>query len=123
MARAGVVAVVLLHFGFIAYVALGGFLTWRWPRTAGLHAAAVVWGASTLAFGVRCPLTEVENVLRHVAGLPLLGPEGFAGHYLAYESHRTAVRAAFATLVAVSWLGLLRGWGHRRRPAVVKMVR
>jgi hypothetical protein len=121
MARAGVGAVVLLHVGFIAYVALGGFLTWRWPRTAALHAAAVAWGSSTLAFGLRCPLTELENLARSRAGLPLLGTEGFAGHYLAYESHRGLVRAVFAALVLVSWLALARGWVHRRRDGVVKM--
>jgi hypothetical protein len=123
MGRLAVGAVVALHFGYIAYVALGGFLARRWPRTAGLHVAAVVWGFSTLAFGLPCPLTALEDVLRPWAGLPLLGAEGFAGHYLAYDSHRALVRTVFAVLVGVSWSVLLRGWVRRRSPAAAKMAR
>jgi hypothetical protein len=99
-------AVVAAHFGFIAYVALGGVLAWWWPRTVAVHLVAVAWGVSTLAFDLPCPLTEVETSLRARAGLTPLGPEGFAGHYLAYESRRLLVRLVFATLVLGSWLVL-----------------
>jgi Protein of Unknown function (DUF2784) len=32
-------AVVLVHLGFIAFVAIGGVLAWRWPRLVWLHLA------------------------------------------------------------------------------------
>jgi Protein of Unknown function (DUF2784) len=37
--------VMLLHFGFLAYVALGGFLAWRRPWLIVPHVGAAVWGA------------------------------------------------------------------------------
>jgi hypothetical protein len=120
MDRVLVGAVVAAHFGFIGYVALGGLLAWRWPRTVAVHVVAVAWGFSTLAFGLACPLTEVENAVRARAGLPLLGPEGFAGHYLAYESHRNVVRAVFATLVLCSWLVLAQAWLRRQHAAAAR---
>jgi hypothetical protein len=108
MYRGLLVAVVVLHFGYIAYLALGGFVAWRWPRTVWLHLAAVGWGSATLSCGLPCPLTAVEDALRHRIGLAPLGPEGFAGHYVAYESQRGLVRAAFVAMVLGSWLTLLR---------------
>jgi hypothetical protein len=97
-------AVAAVHFGFIAYLALGGFAAWRWPRLLVCHVAAVAWGCSTVAFGLPCPLTGWEDLLRERAGLATLGADGFAGHYLSYPAG--PVRALFAVLVLGSWLGL-----------------
>ena len=36
--------VVVVHFAFVLYVAVGGFLAWRWPKSFVLHAASVLWG-------------------------------------------------------------------------------
>jgi hypothetical protein len=123
MARVLVGAVVAVHFGFIAYVAFGGVVAWWWPRTVVLHVAAVAWGCSTLAFGLPCPLTELENTVRSWASLALLGSDGFAGHYLAYESYRTPVRAVFAALVIGSWLVLAMSRDGRLGGAVARLSR
>ncbi|MBV6417342.1 MAG: hypothetical protein CMLOHMNK_02004 [Steroidobacteraceae bacterium] len=73
--------VVALHFAFIAFVTAGGFLAWRWRRLALIHAIALAWGLWILASGAICPLTPLENALRHRAGG--LGYEGgFMARYL-----------------------------------------
>jgi hypothetical protein len=116
----GVVAAV--HFGYIVYLALGGFAAWRWPRLLLCHVAAVAWGCSTIAFGLPCPLTAGENLLRERAGLASLGAEGFAGHYLSYPAG--PVRGVFAVLVLGSWLGMwARGRVRGGEPRLVRMSR
>jgi hypothetical protein len=70
-----------LHFAFVVFVVVGGLLVLRWPRWAWLHLPAVFWGAWIELMGWLCPLTPLENRLRHTAGLA--GYEGgFVEHYL-----------------------------------------
>jgi hypothetical protein len=72
-------AVVLIHLGFIGFVAFGGLLVVRWPKIAWLHVPAAVWGAFIELSGTVCPLTPLENQLRVSSG----GYEGgFIEHYL-----------------------------------------
>ena len=81
--------VVLLHAGFVAFVAAGGLLVWRRPRLAWVHLSAVVWAVGIEWSGAICPLTPLEVWLRRRAGqtgyrgdfidhyvLPLLYPTG-----------------------------------------------
>lgn len=73
--------VVVLHFLFIIFVALGGLLALRWPRAAWWHLPVVAYGATIEFVGWTCPLTPLENRLRLAAG-----GEGYSGgfidHYL-----------------------------------------
>ncbi len=74
-------AVLLLHFGFLAFVVGGAALVWRWPRMAWLHLPALAWGAYVVLAGEICPLTPLENALRQAGGAS--GYEGsFIEHYL-----------------------------------------
>ena len=82
---------VLIHFGFIIFVVLGGLLVLYWPRAALAHLPAVAWGAwIEFSHGV-CPLTPLEQYLRARAGtvsyegsfidhyiIPLIYPPGFS---------------------------------------------
>ena len=70
IARLSADTVVLLHLGFIVFVALGGLLALRWPRVAWVHLPAVVWGTLIELTGWVCPLTPLENRLRTTAGDP-----------------------------------------------------
>lgn len=73
--------IIIVHLGFILFVILGGFLTWRWPRIAYAHIASVIWGAFIEFAGWICPLTPLENYLRVKAGRPMyLGT--FTEHYI-----------------------------------------
>lgn len=73
--------VMLLHFGFVLFVALGALLVLRWPRVARAHLPCVLYGAAIEFFGWVCPLTPLEIELRRSAGAA--GYEGgFIRHYL-----------------------------------------
>lgn len=45
----------ILHFAFLIYVTLGGFLTWRWPRTFWLHVPFAAYSLSINLIGWECP--------------------------------------------------------------------
>jgi len=73
--------VVVVHLGFIAFVAVGGFLAWRWPRLLWLHVPAVTYALVIVTVGFDCPLTPLEKHLRHAAGQAGYA-KGFVDHYL-----------------------------------------
>ncbi len=73
--------VLVVHFGFIAFVVLGGLLALRWPRAAFVHLPAAAWGILIEVFGWICPLTPIENSLRRSAGEAGYSG-GFIEHYL-----------------------------------------
>lgn len=105
-----VIVTVALHFAFLCYLVVGGFLAWRWPATIGLHLAAVIWGAASLTVGLPCPLTDLERLARARAGMGELAPAGFIDHYLdgvLYPVEWTTLIQALAFVaVLVSWVGL-----------------
>ena len=73
--------VVLVHFGFVLFVVLGGLLVLRRPKVAWVHVPAAVWGALIEFGGWICPLTPLENHLRALGREP--GYEGgFVEHYI-----------------------------------------
>ncbi|MFE3445623.1 DUF2784 domain-containing protein [Nocardia sp. NPDC059180] len=110
-------ATAIVHFTFIAYVVVGGFLAWRWPRTIWLHLLAFSWGFGGIVIGYDCPLTHLENWARRSAGEAGLPPSGFIDHYLTGviypETALGLVRALVAVCVVVSWAGYV--WLLRRR--------
>ncbi|MEU2120860.1 DUF2784 domain-containing protein [Nocardia niwae] len=112
-------ATAVTHFAFVAYVVVGGFLAWRFPRTIWLHLLAVCWGFGTIVVGFDCPLTHLENWARERAGQQRLPSSGFIDHYLTGviypEDALGLVRAVAAATVVSSWIGL--AWLARRRNA------
>lgn len=107
--------VMLVHFSFLVFLAVGGFLAWRYRSLIWPHLAAAGWGLMSVLVGVECPLTGWENGLRAMAGQQGLPPEGFIDTYLTgvvYPAeHLLTMQLLVAALVAVSWLGLV----HRVR--------
>lgn len=73
--------VVILHFAFVCFVFLGGLLVFRWRRVIYMHIPAAVWGAWIEFHGGICPLTPLENYLRHAAGQSGYSG-GFVEHYI-----------------------------------------
>ena len=72
---------VIIHFGFVLFVVLGGLLAFRWPWAAAAHLPAAIWGAIIEFNNWICPLTPLEQSLRRAAGQT--GYEGgFLAHYL-----------------------------------------
>lgn len=113
--------VMLAHFGFLVFVALGGFLAWRFRWVVVPHAAAVGWAVLSLA-GADCPLTALEDGLRRSGGERGL-PGGFISHYLTGVVYPAAylrpAQLLVAGLIAVSWLGLALRHGASRQPGPV----
>lgn len=58
----------LSHLGFILFVVFGAFAVRRRPRLAWLHLPAAAWGALVELTGWFCPLTDLENHWRRLAG-------------------------------------------------------
>ena len=84
--------IVIIHFGFIVFVVLGGLLVFRWPKLMWLHLPAVAWGVVIEFARFICPLTPLENRLRIAAGesgysggfidqylIPVVYPDGLNG--------------------------------------------
>lgn len=74
-------AIVLLHFGFILFVLLGGFLVLKWPKLMWLHLPVAVWGVLIEFFSWYCPLTKWENYFLAQAGRAGYSG-GFVEHYI-----------------------------------------
>jgi uncharacterized protein DUF2784 len=101
-------AVAGVHYAYLAYLLVGGFVAWRWPRTIALHAFAAVWAVLIIATPVPCPLTAAQNALRERGGQPPLR-DSFINTYIrgtlypaAYE---TETRVVVAGIVVASWVG------------------
>jgi hypothetical protein len=62
--------VVVAHLSFIAFVAVGSLLVWKWPRLLWPHVAVVAWAAAIVNVGFTCPLTPLEQLLRNVPASP-----------------------------------------------------
>jgi hypothetical protein len=111
-------AVVVLHFAFVAFVVLGGFLALRVRRVWWVHVAAVAYGAGIVIIGWSCPLTELERSLREAGGREA-PTRGFVERYLEgviYPGDRTATMRVLAALaIAASWAVVHRR--HRRHGA------
>ncbi|GAB3645293.1 DUF2784 domain-containing protein [Glycomyces tarimensis] len=110
-------AAMIVHFLFVAYVVLGGFLAWRWPKSWFLHAPVALYGLVITVYGFVCPLTPVEDHFRRQAGQEGLEPTGFIDTYIegvVYPGeYAAAAQWAAAAVVAISWIGALLL--HRRR--------
>ncbi|MFG1944480.1 DUF2784 domain-containing protein [Nonomuraea sp. NPDC048826] len=99
----------VVHFAFLAYLVLGGFLAWRWRRTVWAHLAVVGWGLLSITTGIECPLTLVEDWGRRNAGLLGLPASGFIDHYIegvVYpEEYTNMARLLVAVVVLFSYVG------------------
>ncbi len=73
--------IVVLHFAFVIFTVLGGFLVLRWKVLAWIHVPAVVWAVLIEFGGWICPLTPLENLLR-VRGGGSGYESGFVEHYI-----------------------------------------
>jgi Protein of Unknown function (DUF2784) len=101
-------AVMLAHFGFLIFLALGGFLAWRFRWVLVPPIGAVVWAVLSVA-GAECPLTGWEDGLRRLGGEHGL-PRGFIDTYLTGiiypQEYLRVAQLLVAGLVATSWVGL-----------------
>jgi Protein of Unknown function (DUF2784) len=116
-------AVVVVHFAFVVFIAVGGLLAWRWPRVLWLHVPAVVWGLGIVVIGYDCPLTGLERYFRRLGG-EQVPRAGFIDRYVQGviypERYTSLLRALVAVLVVVGWTGALIRLRHPRRTASLR---
>jgi hypothetical protein len=110
--------VLAVHFAFIVFVIMGGWIVLRQPRAAWLHLPAVVWGALIEFFGWSCPLTPLE-----VFFLRRSGAAGYSGsfieHYLSPVIYPDGLTPAMqillgAAVVVIIGLIYVQLWRRRR---------
>ncbi|QFZ23787.1 DUF2784 domain-containing protein [Saccharothrix syringae] len=108
VARALAELVMVVHYGVLVFLVVGGFLAWLRPRVLYFHVAMAAWGLLVVVFPIACPLTWLENAFRDAAGQPPL-PGGFIDTYidgvLYPESAARPVQVLVALVVVVSWVG------------------
>jgi Protein of Unknown function (DUF2784) len=112
----------LVHLGFVLFVALGGSALLRWPKVAWAHVPAALWGIYIEFTGRICPLTPLEVSLRERGGeRGYTG--GFIEHYvsawiypdgLTREIQIVLGTVLFTVNVALYWW-VFRGSRRRRR--------
>ena len=113
---------VALHLAFAAFVIFGGFLAWKWRRAVFAHLPALAWGFWVEISGQICPLTPLENHLRHLAGeagyqggflehymLPLLYPPGLT------RPDQWGLAVLLLAINLIAYGALLRPHRHLRR--------
>lgn len=81
IARALADLVIVLHFAFILFAALGGFAVLRRPRLAWAHVPVFLWGGGIEIVGGICPLTHLENRFRVLGGAQGYA-DSFVEHYI-----------------------------------------
>jgi Protein of Unknown function (DUF2784) len=113
---------VSLHLAFAAFVIFGGFLAWKWRWAVLAHLPALAWGFWVETSGQICPLTPLENHLRHLAGeagyqggfldhyiVPLLYPPGLT------RQDQWVLAVLLLAINLVAYGALLRPHRHLRR--------
>lgn len=61
-------AVLVIHLAFVVFAVLGGLLVLRHQKVLWWHLSALAWGVIVQWADWICPLTPLENVLRHMGG-------------------------------------------------------
>jgi hypothetical protein len=102
--------VIAVHFGYLAYLVVGGFLAWRWPKTIGLHVIAAIWAGLIVGTHVPCPLTALQNTLREQSGEHPLA-DSFINVYVRGHVFPTdavgVAQGLVGGIVLASWAGFL----------------
>jgi hypothetical protein len=110
--------VLLVHFAFVLFVILGGFLALRWHQLAYVHIPVAIYGIAIEVIGFVCPLTPLEIWLRRQGGGA--GYEGgFIEHYITaalYPSGLTrTIQFVLAALVLLINAAAYTLWWRGRR--------
>lgn len=112
---------VAVHYAAMAYIVGGGFLAWRWRWARWPHLVMIGWAVLSLLWsGAVCPLTWLEDLLRHIQGEGDL-QGGFVDTYLTgviypADAEHTALAVSTA-IVLVSWVGAFLKWRVAGRSA------
>jgi hypothetical protein len=113
---------ILVHFAFIIFVVIGGFLVYRRRWLMIPHIMTILWAVyAELAPGIICPLTSLENYFALRAGIGTY-EEDFVARYLIpliYQENLTpSIQFILAVIVVfVNIIAYIIIW---RKTSVVK---
>lgn len=97
-----------IHYAYMAYMLVGGFIAWRWPKTIVVHVLAVVWAVLIVTTKVPCPVTALQNNFRERAGDGALS-DSFINIYIRGtfypEGQQTLSRIGAGLVIVASWVG------------------
>ena len=114
--------VVVIHVAFVCFVVGGGIAVWRWSWVRWIHLPAVVWAVGIEWYGAICPLTPLENWLRHRAGQ--VGYDGdFLAQYLEPLLYPRGLTRTAQIILGVLALGIniaVYVWLYRRRRGIYR---
>ncbi|HYX72080.1 MAG TPA: DUF2784 domain-containing protein [Nitrososphaera sp.] len=98
--------VLILHFAFVLFVAVGGLLVLRWPPVMLLHLPAVVWGVLVECANWTCPLNPLEDWLRRLGGeVSAAYTKGFIDYYISLIIQPENLTRSFQITMGLSALG------------------
>jgi hypothetical protein len=103
--RALVLVVITLHFAYLLFIPLGGFLAWRWPRIVPVHLAALAVAVASVTVHFECPLTTLQDALERRAGGHPRGvfvDRYIVGHVLP-SAHDGAIQLVVVAAIALSY--------------------
>jgi hypothetical protein len=102
---------VAIHYAFMVYLVVGGFIAWRWRKTIVLHVLAVIWAVLIVTTKVHCPLTAAQNHFRENAGERPLS-SSFINLYIrgtAYPANQQMIAQIILGIVIIaSWVAYRR---------------
>jgi hypothetical protein len=101
-------SVVALHIGFVGFVILGGLAFRRAEWLVWLHAPALLYAILVQSIGWSCPLTDLEKLLRTLAG-----ETPYAGEFLPHYLWRPLGLTGTEPLLGIGLLALLVGLNLR----------
>jgi hypothetical protein len=120
--RAAADLVLVVHFAFIVFVALGGLIVLRWWRVSWVHVPVALYGVAVELIGFICPLTPLEVGLRQRGGEAGYAG-GFVEHYLTAALYpggltRHVQYALGGAVLVLNALIYVAVWRRRARPEV-----
>jgi hypothetical protein len=104
--------IVLIHFGFVFFSVIGGFLVFKWKRIIWIHLPAVFWVIWIEVTGWICPLTPLENWFRLKSGTTGY-QTGFIEHYILSLLYPDKLTRSFQIVLGISVLVVnmgIYGW-------------
>ncbi len=119
--------VLVLHFAFVIFVAVGGLLVLRWRPVMLLHLPAVAWGVLVECANWMCPLNSLEDWFRRLGGeVGTAYAKGFIDYYVSLIIKPEHLTRSFQITVGLSALAVnlliyayiyFRSTTHSGRPA------
>jgi Protein of Unknown function (DUF2784) len=110
-----------IHYAYMAYMIVGGFIAWRWPKTIVVHVLAVVWAVLIVTTKIPCPITALQNNFRERAGDGPLS-DSFINVYIRGtfypEGQQTLSRVVVGLVIVASWVGYYYLRRNRRHSSI-----